>query len=1083
MDTEKLMKKIREDINYRFWVSTVVVLLTFSLWLMKTIQTFLPILILYSIFNLLNLVYLFLIRQKKVGTSRWLAPTMDYFGCIFDVTAITLVLLYTELWQSHLALLYLVPILIEWFRLNAELVLFYLLLSLSFYIGFLFFIEKSLLWLSLFPEMGIILLFGVILFISARNLRAERIQRESANQRLQSLYEEIKKREEKKSADLLALDEITATIVSHLDLPMVLDKIIDTIQVALDIKICAIFLLEAPQKELKIKAFRGIKSETAERLKLKIGEGIVGLAVKEKKTLAIDDLQNDPRVKWKGLVRVEGWRSCLVAPLQARVSRSRLPSTSHLDTTAGETPVGGQVDQLEGEVIGAIAIFTSEEYKFSEEEVSLFSTFARNITIAVGNARLFSQQQTQIAQLSALNKIGEIIGTELELDRLLEQIYQQVKLILRAPNVSIIFYNENAHEFEVVLKYDGGVRQEGYRFPFGEGLTTEIIRIQQPILTSNYPKECEWLKLKPIGIPAKPWLGVPLKSRGKILGAMIVWNYKDEQMFDENDLQVLSILASQAGVAIHNARLFADIKRQVNEISGLCHLASITSSTLDLNKLLRQLIVETGNLIGVEKGTLMLYEPTTRELVAQYEASFGATEEQIKAFRVKVDEPGFSSMVFNTGEPFVSNDAQNDPRVIRRFVEMFKVRQLLTVPVRSAEQTLGVIHMANKKVGRFDEEDVRLLSTITPYFASGITNARLYQEIRGRLRDLTTLYEMQTVAGLTLSLEEVLTNIATMLEKTFNYTLVTVLLKDKKKNELVARAISPEKTSEGLLGSVVKIDENSMVGWVARTGEPLLAQDVSQEKRYREVISGIRSEFALPLQIKDELFGVLDLESEQLNGFDSQTMDLLTNVAQQISSTIERAILYEKLEKSYFETIRSLATAVDAKDPFTKEHSERVRFYATEIARQMGLSEEEVKRLNLAGLLHDIGKIGTSEFILKKPSALTDEEYEEVKLHPIIGYKILEGIEAMEEISPMVRFHHEFYGGKGYPLGLKGENIPLGARIIAVADAFESMTSDRPYRKAFSEEEALHRLKKASGSQFDPQVIEAFLEWWKKNQK
>lgn len=175
-------------------------------------------------------------------------------------------------------------------------------------------------------------------------------------------------------------------------------------------------------------------------------------------------------------------------------------------------------------------------------------------------------------------------------------------------------------------------------------------------------------------------------------------------------------------------------------------------------------------------------------------------------------------------------------------------------------------------------------------------------------------------------------------------------------------------------------------------------------------------------------------------------------------------------------TVESLSSAIDAKSPWTAGHSARVTKYALDIAKEMGFSENELKDLQLAGLLHDIGKIGTYEAILDKPDKLTEEELKIMRLHPVKGAEILAPIKQLKHIIPGIKYHHEFYDGKGYPDGLKGEEIPIGARILAVADAVDAMGADRPYRNGKPMDAIVAELKRCSGAQFDPKVVEAFLK-------
>jgi putative nucleotidyltransferase with HDIG domain len=181
------------------------------------------------------------------------------------------------------------------------------------------------------------------------------------------------------------------------------------------------------------------------------------------------------------------------------------------------------------------------------------------------------------------------------------------------------------------------------------------------------------------------------------------------------------------------------------------------------------------------------------------------------------------------------------------------------------------------------------------------------------------------------------------------------------------------------------------------------------------------------------------------------------------------------LEEMFLQATIAMGNALDAKSPWTKGHSERTVRYAEKIARKMGLSDEDMHNLTIGGLLHDIGKIGTYDYLLHKTEKLTAQEFNIIKKHPEKGEKILESIKQLKQIIPIIRYHHERYDGKGYPDGLAGEDIPLLARIVHVADSFDAMTADRPYRSALSKEQVIEELRRNAGTQFDPAVVDVFL--------
>ena len=207
----------------------------------------------------------------------------------------------------------------------------------------------------------------------------------------------------------------------------------------------------------------------------------------------------------------------------------------------------------------------------------------------------------------------------------------------------------------------------------------------------------------------------------------------------------------------------------------------------------------------------------------------------------------------------------------------------------------------------------------------------------------------------------------------------------------------------------------------------------------------------------------LKKQSYQLN-----TIEELYNEVQRASHTIDRNVL---------STIEAFVHALEAKDAYTRGHSDRVNRYSVVIGKKLGLSTEELDVLNHASLLHDIGKIGVYDRILLKPARLTDEEFALMQSHPVLGAEILESLPFLKEHIPLIKYHHERQDGSGYPLGLKGDKIPLGARIIQVADTWDAMTSDRPYRRRMSTLEAAKELVKSSGTQLDKNCVNAFIEW------
>ena len=358
---------------------------------------------------------------------------------------------------------------------------------------------------------------------------------------------------------------------------------------------------------------------------------------------------------------------------------------------------------------------------------------------------------------------------------------------------------------------------------------------------------------------------------------------------------------------------------------------------------------------------------------------------------------------------------------------------------------------------------------------------KLEKEVRLRTRELkkskdnlSKLYHISRVISSTLKLDNILKVILDFSVKISGANRGSVMLLDEKKNIFsvkVAYNISEKVIRETTFAK----DENTF-GWVVKNKKPLYIKDLEQDKRFskKETVDyKIKQLLMVPIIIENEVKGVISLDNAS---FTTDIINLLRSFSEQTAVAINNARLYQKIQDSYFEIVKALAQAIEAKDPYTHGHSERVMKYSLAIAPRFGLSKEEKDLLRYAAILHDIGKIGVRGIILNNSDGLTVGEYDEVKKHTIIGENIIQPIELLQSIRPLIRHHHEWYNGKGYPDGLSKEDIPLGARILAVVDAYDAMKSDRPYRKALTEEITIQELKRGSGSQFDPQVVEVFLE-------
>ncbi len=365
--------------------------------------------------------------------------------------------------------------------------------------------------------------------------------------------------------------------------------------------------------------------------------------------------------------------------------------------------------------------------------------------------------------------------------------------------------------------------------------------------------------------------------------------------------------------------------------------------------------------------------------------------------------------------------------------------------------------------------------------------ARTFSEITGRLEEniknlettKKTLHAVLSKVGHGLSSMQ---NIDTFLDliietvtEALNGKIGVLMLLDEDKKHLVIKSVfgADSKSKEARF----KV-EDVIFGSVIRSKHPLLVPKVDNEN------DGVGDHAHLfdspmicaPLVLHDHVSGVIAVSGRRnRENFQEEEMNLLFNLALQTAVAIENSTLNHSAEQTYFETISALALAVDAKDTYSRGHLDRVAYYSVMIARQLRLGDDDVKVLRDAARLHDIGKIGVTDMVLLKPGPLNDEEWEMMKKHPEIGEGIIKPIHSLRNLCDIVRHHHEKLDGSGYPDGLKGDEIKFLVRILTVADIFDALTTDRPYRKAFTMEKAIEELRRMKGK-LDMTIVEAFVE-------
>jgi len=485
-------------------------------------------------------------------------------------------------------------------------------------------------------------------------------------------------------------------------------------------------------------------------------------------------------------------------------------------------------------------------------------------------------------------------------------------------------------------------------------------------------------------------------------------------------------------------------------------------------------------------GSILLVDEVSKDLIVV--ATKGKGSEGPAGRHIPMGE-GIAGTVALSGHSYITPDPGNEPSTRRGNVRanVQASHSVLCVPLKIRQRVQGVVEILNKKNRKpFLREDLNLLDSIAIQVATVIENVRLFEKYDHKVHKLRTLKEISRVLNSTLDEGEVKRRSVESAAKLMDAEAGFLLLIDEESRELYFDVASGDRGG-GLKELRLKLGEG-VVGWVAQSGQPAIVADAQHDHRFSgatdEIIGNhTKNLICVPIKIKDRTIGVL----EAINKKDNQTfsqwdMEEFQSLADQVAIAIDNANLYKDLREAFFGTAEAFGDAIEAKDAYTAGHTRRVLYYTMVMGRHLGLSGPEMDNLKLSALLHDIGKIGIEDNILRKPGKLDEVERRRMEDHTTIGPRIVDRVRPLRKIVPGIMHHHEEYDGSGYPSGLKGEEIPLAARIIAVADCFDAMTTDRPYRKGLSAQTALAELTKMAGKQFDNKVVEAFLRAFQDNE-
>jgi HD-GYP domain-containing protein (c-di-GMP phosphodiesterase class II) len=352
------------------------------------------------------------------------------------------------------------------------------------------------------------------------------------------------------------------------------------------------------------------------------------------------------------------------------------------------------------------------------------------------------------------------------------------------------------------------------------------------------------------------------------------------------------------------------------------------------------------------------------------------------------------------------------------------------------------------------------------------------ESLFGANQKLQSIRDVPNAIGCAYELDEIVGQLVEITSHSLSATGLAIFLFDRDNQELSGLTCNLKFGGE----RQIRTSKGSKAAdWVISQSRPLIVNDAINNplwdsEIYRDSFIPVRSIMCAPLVSHSGIIGAIEV-FDKLNGdgFTEHDLEILIPIANTGAIALENSRTHKSMVEDVKNTIKALAAAIDARDPYTRDHSQGVVQYSLMCGRSLSLSRSRLEVIEYAGILHDVGKIGISDAILTKPGPLTDQEYAAIRKHPIISANIISGIPFLEPVRDIVLHHHERYNGSGYPEGLTGEDIPLGSRILAVADALDAMTTDRPYRARMPQDRAVIELRKYSGKQFCPLAVDAFL--------
>jgi len=841
------------------------------------------------------------------------------------------------------------------------------------------------------------------------------------------------------------LSQATSALANTLNINSLFENILDWLKKIAPYDSASIMLNNNGENE-SLAAKRGLPDHFCIGQTFPITEKWKQVAASRKPFILEDAQTNQFFEKWEGSTYIHGWM-CI-----AMYTQDKLIGFLNLDSkTAG--------------------IYT-------EEHGILAQTFANQAATAIENARLFELEQKRRKDAEIVRQAATILTTLLDLPALHEAILEWLYKIKPYDSASILELEGDSIRITAAKGSLIPDKALGQIFPADNILCKIISETYEPLIIEDCEKDsrfANWGGIKNV----RGWMGVPMISRGQVIG-YITLDSLTPNTFTQNDAVTAQTFAHQAATSLENSRLFTETKQRLDELEIVSRVSFALRAARDVQEMLPILLDEIKASMETDSVSLWLYNVDNNELAA------AATSGQFKNLPKSNFKPGegIVGAVYLDGAAHVTHNMINDPIAYAENAKFFgEYWSSVVVPIRTANETIGALAVALNTPRKIKSHQIRLVTTLAEIAGNAIYRSNLYERSEEQIQRLTTLRELDTAIASSLDLRITLSILTEHLIKKMGVSAVTVLVFNPSSQTFDSYVSAGFKNHKNARLSLNIGDE--LVGQILLSRKAFFIKDLNEENHPRQ-LNLLKSEqftsyYAIPLFSKGTTRGILETYFRKPFSPSADWLDFLHTLAEQAVIAIDNTQLFENLQHTnqelslaYDTTLEGWGKALELRDKETQGHTSRVTDLTLELARQMGIPEAELVQIRRGSLLHDIGKMGVPDSILHKNGDLTEEERSEMRKHPQYAYDMLYPIEYLRPALDIVYCHHEWWDGSGYPQGLKDEEIPLSARIFAIIDVWDALSSDRPYRKAWDSEKIMEYIRGLSGKQFDPQIVETF---------